>query len=99
MKKKSFIFWAVALVMMFSAGVSASQEVQAVTTQEMTTISGALAAINVASGQIMVNVESGETLLLTMGEGFDVKEFGINDQVTIAYDKDKVIQSITRQTD
>jgi len=94
MKKKSVLFWAVALVLIFFAGVSVSQEAQ-----KVTTISGSLAAINMPSGQIMVNAESGETLLLTIGEGFDLKEFGINDQVTITYDSEKVIQSITRQTD
>lgn len=91
MVKKIVSILIIGLFMISFAGTAISSE-----TQETTKIKGTIASIDAGTGKVEVIDESGKMVNLKAGPEADIKKVSAKDKVTVEFDSNMVIKSITK---
>jgi len=90
--KKSFPLLAAILFALFLASATV-----ALADDSVMVVSGTIVSVDPNSGKVAVIDETGKTVMLTAGPDNDLKALQKGDEVTIEYDKKRVIQSVNVQ--
>jgi len=90
--KKPYSLLAVILFALFLATATLSQADDTVMV-----VKGTIVSVDPNSGQVAVIDDAGKTVMLTAGPDEDIKTLQKGDEVSIEYDKKRVIQSINPQ--